>query len=475
MSRAKSGAARRCASHLPTPRCVMEGYTILIVDDEPSIRRTLGIYLRSRGYRVLEAGTVSDSRSLLKEHRVDVAIVDLRVGEESGLDLLEEERSSGGAECIMLTAYSSIESAVEAMRRGAYDYLTKPVNLEELRFRIEKVLEAQSLRREVEALRGRLAGGAALGRVVAASPAMREILVVLERIRDRDISVLLVGETGVGKDVVARLIHEMSSRKDGPYLAINCATLPDDLLDSELFGHVKGAFTGATAARDGLFQKADAGTLFLDEIGEVGAKLQAKLLRVLENGDVRPVGGDAVAQVDVRVIAATNRNLEEMVKDGDFRQDLFYRLQVLPIHIPPLRERREDILPLVEHFLGDLRERLGDSALDFTPAARKKMMLFDWPGNIRQLQNVIERSFALHRGPVLDAGAVALTDPGPVEGGGISVATPLSEVELWHIQRVLTTCDGNQVMAARILGISRSTLRRKLSQVVSVPENEDGD
>lgn len=453
----------------------MEGYTILIVDDEPSIRRTLGIYLRSRGYRVLDAGTVSDSRSLLKEHRVDVAIVDLRVGEESGLDLLEEERSSGGAECIMLTAYSSIESAVEAMRRGAYDYLTKPVNLEELRFRIEKVLEAQSLRREVEALRGRLAGGAELGRVVAASPAMREILVVLERIRDRDISVLLVGETGVGKDVVARLIHEMSSRKDGPYLAINCATLPDELLDSELFGHVKGAFTGATAARDGLFQKADAGTLFLDEIGEVGAKLQAKLLRVLENGDVRPVGGDAVARVNVRVIAATNRNLEEMVKDGDFRQDLFYRLQVLPIHIPPLRERREDILPLVEHFLGDLRERLGDPALDFTPAARKKMMLFDWPGNIRQLQNVIERSFALHRGPVLDAGAVALTDPGPAEGGGISVATPLSEVELWHIQRVLTTCDGNQVMAARILGISRSTLRRKLSQVVFVPENEDGD
>ncbi len=453
----------------------MEGYTILIVDDEPSIRRTLGIYLRSRGYRVLEAGTVSDSRSLLKENRVDVAIVDLRVGEESGLDLLEEERSSGGAECIMLTAYSSIESAVEAMRRGAYDYLTKPVNLEELRFRIEKVLEAQSLRREVEALRGRLAGGAAQGRVVAASPAMREILVVLERIRDRDISVLLVGETGVGKDVVARLIHEMSSRKDGPYLAINCATLPDELLDSELFGHVKGAFTGATTARDGLFQRADTGTLFLDEIGEIGAKLQAKLLRVLENGDVRPVGGDTVARVDVRVIAATNRNLEEMVKEGVFRQDLFYRLQVLPIHIPPLRERREDILPLVEHFLCDLRKRLGDPALDFTPAARKKLMLYDWPGNIRQLQNVIERSFALHRGPVLDAGAVALTDPGPAEGGGISVATPLSEVELWHIQRVLTTCDGNQVMAARILGISRSTLRRKLSQVVSVPENEDGD
>lgn len=453
----------------------MAAHTILIVDDEPSIRRTLGIYLRSRGYRVLEAGSLAEARALLEEHRVDLAIVDLRLGEESGLDLLEGARASGGAECIMLTAYSSIESAVEAMRRGAYDYLTKPVNLEELRFRIERVLEARSLRREVEALRGRLAGHAALGRVVAASPAMREILVVLERIRDRDLSVLLVGETGVGKDVVARLIHEMSSRRDGPYLAINCATLPDELLDSELFGHLKGAFTGATAARDGLFQRADTGTLFLDEIGEIGAKLQAKLLRVLENGELRPVGGDAVARVDVRVIAATNRNLEEMVREGAFRQDLFYRLQVLPIHIPPLRERREDILPLVEDFLHGLRERLGDPALDFTPAARKKLMLFDWPGNIRQLQNVIERSFALHRGPVLDAGAVALTDPGPAEGAALPLTTPLSEVELWHVQRVLATCDGNQVMAARILGISRSTLRRKLAQGLPVTPGEDAD
>jgi two-component system response regulator HydG len=447
--------------------------TILIVDDEHSICRTLSIYLRGQGFTVLEAGNLREARTLLKDNGVDLALVDLRLGDDNGLDLLVEERATGGVECIFLTAFSSIESAVEAMRLGAYDYLTKPVNLEELRYRIEKVLEARSLRKEVLDLRGRLFASASLKNIVAESSAMQQILLVVDRIRDRDISVLIGGETGVGKDVLARLLHSTSLRGSRPFLAINCATLPDDLLDSELFGHVKGAFTGASTNRLGLFQQADGGTLFLDEIGAIGAKLQAKFLRVLENGEVRPVGSDRVSRVDVRVLAATNRDLGVMVQEGEFRQDLFYRLQVLPIRIPPLRERREDILPLVEFFLVKLREKIGNPALDFTPAARKKLALFNWPGNVRQLQNVIERSFALHRGPTLDATAVTLAEPIPSDDPGLLIATPLADVEVWHIRRVLVACEGNQVMAARILGISRSTLRRKLSKIGSPEEDPD--
>lgn len=441
--------------------------TILIVDDEFSIRKTLGMLLKSEGHAALEAEGLEAARATLDKHPVDLVVTDLRLGDASGMDLLAHLRASGHpAESIVMTAYASIETAVEAMRLGAYDYLTKPINPDELLLRVNKVLEKKSLREEVTRLREELSGRYQLSNVVAASPAMRSILELIERIRNQDIPVLIGGETGTGKEVIARAIHTTSRRAQGPFVAINCCTLPEELLDSELFGHVKGAFTGATANMRGLFQQAHGGTLFLDEIGDISPRLQAKLLRVLQESAVRPVGGQSEIKVDVRVIAATNRDLEAMVAQGAFRSDLLFRLNVLPIAIPPLRERREDIAFLIDHFLERLRARLGRDDLSLTPAARQKLMLYDWPGNVRQLENVLERSFALYGKPMLDAEDVTLgTFPAGSGAKEDEARLSLAEVEAQHIRRVLAAHGGNQVAAARVLGISRSTLRRKLEEL----------
>lgn len=440
---------------------------ILIVDDEFSIRKTLGMLLRSEGYAALEAEGLEAAKEMLEKHPVDLVLTDLRLDESSGMDLLSHLRANGHpAESIVMTAYGSIETAVEAMRLGAYDYLTKPINPDELLLRVNKVLEKKSLRDEVTRLREELSGRNQLSSIVAASPAMRRIVNVVERIRDQDIPVLIGGETGTGKEVVARAIHTTSRRALAPFVAINCCTLSEELLDSELFGHVKGSFTGATANMRGLFQQAHNGTLFLDEIGDISTRLQAKLLRVLQEGTVRPVGGQSEIKVNVRVIAATNRNLEVMVAEGKFRSDLLFRLNVLPITIPPLRERREDIALLIEHFLGRLRGRLGRTDLSLTPAALQTLILYDWPGNVRQLENILERSFVLYSKPVLDTNDIvldaSLSDAGARDDqAGLSLGT----IEARHIRRVLAAHGGNQVAAARVLGISRSTLRRKLDEI----------
>ena len=442
---------------------------ILIVDDEFSIRKTLGLLLKTEGHAVLEASDLAEAKAALAQTAADLVITDLRLGRDSGIDVLAHLRSQGSdAESIVMTAYGTIESAVVAMRLGAYDYLTKPINPDELLLRVNKVLERKSLREEVTRLRGALSGRQATADIVAVSTPMRGVLEVVERIRDRDLPVLITGETGTGKEVVARAVHRTSARSAGPFLAINCAALPEELLDSELFGHEKGAFTGATGARKGLFREAHGGTLFLDEVGDVSPRLQAKLLRVVQEGEVRPVGGGSTAKVDVRLVAATNRDLEQMVRDGDFRSDLLFRLNVLPIVLPPLRERRDDILPLVQHVLERLRAEPGREALALTPAAQEKLLRYDWPGNVRQLENVIERSFALFPGPLLDAPEILIAPGGlnlpgetadPVAEGQLTLA----EVEDRHIRRVLDEQHGNQVAAARVLGISRSTLRRKLN------------
>ncbi len=442
--------------------------TILVVDDELSIRKTLGLLLKSKGYIVLDVATIDQARQMLAENSVDLVITDMRLEDEDGMDLLIHLRDSGSqAESIVMTAYASVETAVEAMRLGAYDYLTKPINVEELLIRVAKVLERKSLHEEVTRLRDTLSGRDHLKNIVAESASMRQILDVIERIRSRDISVLITGETGTGKEVIARAIHETSDRAEGPCVAINCCTLPEELLDSELFGHVKGAFTGATKDRKGLFQQADGGTLFLDEIGDITPRLQAKLLRVLQESEIRPVGGTHNMSVDVRVIAATNRDLDKAVADGEFRSDLLFRLNVLPIAIPPLRVRHEDIIPLVRRFLSRLCERLGRDDLSLTVGAQEKLIHYDWPGNVRQLENVIERSFALSPGSVLDADEIiiitgsATTTPVPEEDAKLSLET----IEIRHIRKILAAHDGNQVAAARVLGISRSTLRRKLSDL----------
>jgi two-component system response regulator HydG len=330
---------------------------------------------------------------------------------------------------------------------------------------VRKLLEQRALREEVLRLRDQLAGKSQLSHIVAQSPAMKNILGMVERIRSRDIPVLITGETGTGKEVLASAIHQTSTRADKAYITVNCATLPEDLLDSELFGHMKGAFTGAISTTKGLFQQADGGTLFLDEIGDVSPRLQAKLLRVLQEGEVRPVGAERSHKVDVRVIAATNRDLASMVRGGEFREDLFFRLSVLPVHIPPLRERREDIPALVATFVGRVREHHNRPDLDLSSDALQKLVAYDWPGNVRQLQNVIERSFALNPAPVLSAPQVLIsTHPPFLTADEDEHQLPLAEVELRHIRRVLAANNGNQVASAKVLGISRSTLRRKLGE-----------
>ncbi len=451
--------------------------TILIVDDEFSIRKTLGILLKSEGYRALEAANLEQAKRLLQSESVDLLMTDLRLGQENGMDLLSWLNANGReVESVIMTAYGSIENAVTAMKLGAYDYLTKPINPDELLLRVNKVLEKKSLRDEVTRLRERLEGREQLQGIVAQSKPMRHILQIIERINTQDIPVLITGETGVGKEVIAQAIHNTSARAKGPFVPINCCTLPEELLDSELFGHVKGAFTGATSNKAGLFREANGGTLFLDEIGDIGARLQVKLLRVLQEGEVRPVGGGSSIKVDVRVLAATNSHLEAAVEEGRFRSDLLFRLNVLPITIPPLRERREDIAPLVEHFLKTLRKRLDNPELNITADARRKLMLYDWPGNVRQLENILERSFALYPGPRLDADEIAINMPlnksiASTANGNAAAASEdnpdlsLQDIENRHIQRVLAACENNQVAAARVLGISRSTLRRKLEQM----------
>lgn len=443
--------------------------TILIVDDEYSIRKTLGLLLKADQHLALEASDLAAAKVCLEKHIVDLVITDLRIGEESGLTLLTYLKNIGyTAESIVMTAYASIETAVEAMRLGAYDYLTKPINPDELLLRVHKVLEKKSLYEEVTRLRGELSDRDKLGHITARSPRMAEIRKIVERIRDRDLPVLITGETGTGKEVLANVIHSVSARSHGHFVAINCCSLPEELLDSELFGHIKGSFTSATSNRKGLFQQAHGGTLFLDEIGDISPRLQAKLLRALQEGEVRPVGSETSIKVDVRIIAATNCDLEEMVSQGSFRRDLLFRLNVLPIHIPPLRERREDILPLIDYFLDLERKQLGRHDLNLSPAARQKLIEYDWPGNIRELKNIVERSFALYGGPVLDIPEIALSiRPNSPETADKNKT--LAEVEAGHIRRALAENLGNQVAAARVLGISRSTLRRKLDEMNQLP------
>ncbi len=442
---------------------------VLIVDDERSILKTLSLFLKTEGYNASTAEDVVAAKAILSEREIDVVITDLKLKGAEGTELISFLQQSGhSAGCIVMTAYGSIESAVECVRLGAFDYLTKPVKPQELLIRVEKVLEKRRLTEEVARLRAEvLARGQR--EIVAKSPEMRNILDMIHRIRDLDLPVLITGETGTGKEVVAQAVHRSSRRAKGAFLAVNCCTLPEDLLDSELFGHAKGAFTGATSSTKGLFEQAHGGTLFLDEIGDISPRLQTKLLRVLQEGQVRPVGGPGSVDVDVRIIAATNRDLQGIIANGQFRADLFFRLNVVPINIPPLRERPEDLQPLIDRTVAELEKRSG-SQIRMSSAALQKLLLYDYPGNVRQLENVLERTVALAKSSTIEETDVYF-DSYP---GELASAVEFSEFEpqdnrlaledmtLRHIRRVLTLYRGNQVTASKALGISRSTLRRKL-------------
>ena len=440
---------------------------VLIVDDKVSILKTMSMLLRRKGFGTYTATDIGEAKAVLEEKPVDVVVTDLRLGEGRGEGLIEFLRDiEHPAGCIVMTGFGSIESAVACMKLGAHDYLTKPISPDELLVRIGRVLEQKRLSDEVRRLRAAVKINGVLEGVVAESQQMREVVERVRRIHGHDLPVLITGETGTGKEIIAQAIHNSSRRATGPFVAINCCTLPEDLLDSELFGHVKGAFTGASSDTRGLFHQAHGGTLFLDEIGDVSARLQSKLLRVLQEGEVRRVGGSSAEAVDVRIVAATNRHLEQMMSAGEFRADLFYRLNVVPVHIAPLRERVEDIRPLVERFVARIEQRAGQAMPRISAEAWKKLFSYHYPGNVRQLENVIERTFALNEGGVIgpddihfDYGAQQVAAS---EAPSDEFPTNLEDLVTRHIRRVLIEHDGNQVAAARALGVSRSTLRRKL-------------
>ena len=440
---------------------------ILVVDDEPSARITLVLLLKTRGHRVTQAEGVRAATQALREAVFDIVITDLRMPDGDGLDVLQMAKAHcPEAEVILLTAYAGWESAKEAMRRGAFDYFEKGKEPDELLHRLEKALEKKALSRANANLRRQIRERYSLPGLIAQAKTMQDVLEVVLRVAPTEATVLLQGESGTGKELIAKALHHASRRAQGPFVAVNCGALPEPLLESEMFGHIKGAFTGATATKKGLFEEAHGGTCLLDEIGDMPLALQVKFLRVLQQGEVRRVGATQAMSVDVRVVAATNRDLAERMRQGTFREELFYRLNVVPVVLPPLRERREDIPLLAAHFL----ERLGRQhrcAFQLTAEAVERLLQYPWPGNVRELENALERTAILVRsariGPAdLPAHIAAGTPLGPPPA--LPWAHTLAEVEKTHILQTLERCGWQYARAAEMLGIGRTTLWRKLKE-----------
>ena len=438
---------------------------ILLVDDEPSARATMALLLKRRGHRVSEAAEVATAIKALTDNTFEIIVTDLRMPDGDGLDVLRAAKvHCPDADVILLTAYAGWESAKEAIQLGAFDYFEKGREPDELLHRIDRAVEDKALRRENENLRAQVRERFGLPGLVATSPQMREVLDLVGRVAPTDATVLIRGESGTGKEVIAKALHHASRRSSGRFVAINCGALPETLLESEMFGHVKGAFTGAGASKKGLFEEADGGTVFLDEIGEMTSSLQVSLLRALQSGEIRPVGSTQALTVDARVVAATNRELEPMIRQGAFREDLFYRLNVIPIVLPPLRERREDIPLLAELFLGRFAERQG-RILRLSAGAMECLFRYAWPGNVRELENAMERTAILARAETIEPG-----DLPPHVGAGLvfgpapalETEQTLAEAERTHILRILERYGGNHSRAAEALGIGRTTLWRKL-------------
>lgn len=462
----------------------MRAPKILFVEDDASLRLTQSLYLEQEGFAVVAASNRFEARRALREEAFDAVVTDLRLGDASGLDVLADVRElRPDAETVVMTGYGSVESAVEAMKRGAYDYLTKPVDPEALVRTLRKALERQRLRRQVDHLTRRFTEEAGLNRIVAESPAMKAVMERLDDVAASDAPVLIEGESGTGKELMAKWIHQRSRRAAGPFVGINCGALPETLLETELFGHVRGAFTGAHQPKKGLFEAADGGTLFLDEVGEVSPAFQVKLLRTLQEGTVRRVGSVKETPVDVRIIAASNQDVARLVQEGRFRQDLYYRIKVVPIVLPPLRERREDILPLAHSILERLSRRMGRKVPELTDQARRRLLEHAWPGNVRELENTLERVMIFSRADRIDAGDLLLElvesslDVKPGEAKPQDAYSPkdlekpesfqelsLAEMERRHILAVLQRCGNNRTKAAAVLGIGTNTLWRKLKK-----------
>lgn len=441
---------------------------ILIVEDEDKLRRVLELQLQSAGY---ETVAVRSAEEALKHvSSVDLILADLRLPGMSGLEMIQQIRHlDEQLPIIVMTAYSSVETAVEAMKAGAADFLPKPFSLDHLLTVIHKALEVRRLRQENLILRAEVARRYSFDNIIGRSPAMQEIFATIERVAPTSATVLIAGESGTGKDLIARAIHYHSPRRDYPFVKINCAAIPESLLESELFGYEKGAFTGATTSKPGKFEQADKGTVFLDEIGEIPPAIQVKLLRVLQDKEFERLGSNRTRRVDVRVIAATNADLRAAIESGQFREDLYYRLNVVPINVPPLRQRKEDIPALVEHFIRKYSQEFGRPVKGISNEALEILMKHHWPGNVRELENVIERALVLCSGDRIEASDIKLdpvTKPAGLDSDFfLPEGTTLEEHERQLILKALERAKGNKSLAARMLGITRNALRYRLSQM----------
>jgi two-component system, NtrC family, response regulator AtoC len=447
------------------------GPRVLVIDDEAGLRHTLRLILEEEGCVVLTAADGEEGLRLAQAEAPDLILCDIRMPRLDGIGFVDRYReASGEALIVMMSAYGTVETALEAMRRGAYDYISKPFNADEVILALRKAVEREQLRKEVRQLRAHLSDTAGFERVIGQSKAFREILDLAARVAAYPTTVLLTGESGTGKEAIARAVHIASPRGEGRFVAINCGAIPENLLESELFGHEKGAFTGADRAREGLFAEADGGTLFLDEIGELPQPLQVKLLRALQERRIRPVGGEREREVDVRVIAATARDLVEEVASHRFREDLYYRINVVHLHIPPLRTRREDIPLLTRHFLERHADRLGIPAPALADDVMPLLVRYSWPGNVRELENVLERALVLSGGAV---GAEHLPEHvrsatplfrTSASDGDLSVKRRLPALERELIAKALERTGGNRTRAAELLELSPRALTYKIQE-----------
>ena len=442
---------------------------ILVVDDEQSILDFLGLLLDEEGYRVTTADTVTSARECLSNDTFDLVLCDIMMPDGNGLDLLQEIQKTDSRACvIMMTAYTSTRNAIEAMKLGAHDYVSKPFDVDELKVVIARALQKTKLVEENDYLRDELRDRYAASNIVGRSRRMLDIFDLVDRIAPTNSTVLIQGESGTGKELIARAIHFSSARAERRFLSINCGALPENLLESELFGHERGSFTGAVKEKKGLFQEANNGTLFLDEVGDMSLTMQVKLLRALQDKKVRKVGGTREEEVDVRIIAATNQALPEQIKRGEFREDLYYRINVIPIQVPPLRQRREDIPALAEHFLGKLGEQSGGSGKGIAIEAMQLLEAYDWPGNVRQLENLIERAVALSGDDVISAqdipleiirGAGLEDDDLTLPAEGLDLEEHLTNIRRQLMSQALERSDGVQTKAAELLHMSFRSFR----------------
>jgi len=462
----------------------LEG-TILVADDDAVARDLLVEALRKEGYQVEAVADGAQAIERGRQKRFDVVLTDIRMGSVDGLEVLREfKQISPDTPIVLLTAFGSMEGAIEAIKQGAYDYLAKPFKKEEIKLVVRRSLDHGRLVRENARFREELGERQELSPLVGSSPLMLEVYKLVARVSTGKSTVLLEGESGTGKELIARAVHANSPRRERLFVPVNCAALPDTLLETELFGHEKGAFTGAAGVKRGLFETAHEGTIFLDEIGDMGLALQVKLLRVIQEQEVRRVGGTGSIKVDVRIVAATNRDLASLVKEGRFREDLFYRLNVVRIGLPPLRERREDIRMLAHHFLQKFSGGTTGQITGFVPDALALLQRYHWPGNVRELENAIERAVSLSHGPLVlpddlpdtirNAGAMSCDDTVGKGSGKEEALLTLDEVQKRHLMRVLRETGGNKARAAKILGIDRRTLYR-MAERFGLEIGEEGE